>query len=160
MLKMLLADPPVPTITIFFNVDASILLKVSFICFWDAARYSNDEKIKIYNALIWESQDLSFHPRRCKNLRLRLRRVEKWSIFCTARRKRLNFFKCRWFCPPLEKFLRAPMGPALKALHVHTVDAQAGSRLVTRYIVGEVVALTSRQCRLVAVTTDSIQNHV
>ena len=44
-----------------------------------------------------------------KIFRLRLRRVEKWSIFSTARRKRLNFFKCRWFCPPLKKFLRAPM---------------------------------------------------
>ena len=35
----------------------------------------------------------------------------KWSFFCTARRKRVNFFKCRWFCPPLEIFLRAPMQP-------------------------------------------------
>ena len=106
---------------------------------------------------------LYFSLKRAKkreNFRLRLRLAEKWSIFCTARRKRVNFLKRRWFCPPLEKFLRAPMGPALKALHVHTVDAQAGSRLVTRYIVCKVIALTSRQCRLVAVTTDSIQNHV
>ena len=32
------------------------------------------------------------------------------SIFCTARRKRVNFLKCWWFCPPLENFLRAPHG--------------------------------------------------
>ena len=44
-----------------------------------------------------------------KNFRLRLRRTEKWSIFCTARRKPVIFLKCRWFCLPLEKFLRAPM---------------------------------------------------
>ena len=49
--------------------------------------------------------------KKCKNFRLRLRRAEKCSIFCTARRKGVNFFKCRWFCPPLEKFLRAPMPP-------------------------------------------------
>ena len=48
-----------------------------------------------------------------KNFRLRLRRAEKWSIFCTARRKRVNFLKRRWFCPPLEKFLRAPIGGGL-----------------------------------------------
>ena len=40
---------------------------------------------------------------------LRLRRAEKWSIFCTARQKRVNFLKCWWLCPPLEKILRAPM---------------------------------------------------
>ena len=49
---MLLADPPVPTVAIFFNADTSILLKLSLICFWDAARHNNDETIKIYNALI------------------------------------------------------------------------------------------------------------
>ena len=36
----------------FFNVVANILLKVSFICFWDAAHHNNDDKIKIRNALI------------------------------------------------------------------------------------------------------------
>ena len=51
--------PPVPTAAIFFNVVANILLKDSFICFWDAAHHNNDDKIKILNALIWESQDLS-----------------------------------------------------------------------------------------------------
>ena len=50
--------PPVPTAAIFFNVVASILLKYSFICFWDAAHHNNDDKIKILNALILESQDL------------------------------------------------------------------------------------------------------
>ena len=49
-------------------------------------------------------------PEKHKNFRLRLRHAKKWSIFCTARRKHLNFLKCRWFCPPLENFLRAPMG--------------------------------------------------
>ena len=29
--------------------------------------------------------------------------------FCTARRKRINLLKCLWFCPHLEKFLRAPL---------------------------------------------------
>ena len=55
---------------------------------------------------------LYFSVKRAKkreNFRLRLRRAEKWSIFCTARQKRVNFLKRRWFCPPLEKFLRAPM---------------------------------------------------
>ena len=52
MLKMLLADPPYPQSYFFFNTDANILLKVSLICSWDAARHNNDEKIKIYNALI------------------------------------------------------------------------------------------------------------
>ena len=55
--------PPVPTVAIFFQVGANILLKVSFICFWDAANHNNDDKIKILDALIWESQDLSDHPR-------------------------------------------------------------------------------------------------
>ena len=49
---MVLADPPYPQSYFFFNTYASILLKVNFICFWDAARHNNDEKIKIYNALI------------------------------------------------------------------------------------------------------------
>ena len=43
-----------------------MLLQVFFfssVCFWDAARHNNDEKITSYNALIWESQDLSDHPR-------------------------------------------------------------------------------------------------
>ena len=49
-------------------------------------------------------------PKKRKNFRLRLGRAEKWSIcLCTARRKRVKFFKCWWFCPPLEKFLRVPM---------------------------------------------------
>ena len=34
---------------------------------------------------------------------------EKWSIFGTARRKRVDFLTFWWFCHPLEKFLRAPM---------------------------------------------------
>ena len=46
---------------------------------------------------------------KCKKIRLRLQRAEKWSIFGTARRKRVNFSKCWWVCPPLENFLRAPM---------------------------------------------------
>ena len=29
-----------------------------------------------------------------EKFRLRLRRAEKWSIFCTARRKRVDFLKC------------------------------------------------------------------
>ena len=45
---------------------------------------------------------------------LRLWRAEKWSILGTARqKKRVNFLMCWWFCPPLEKFLRAPMALAL-----------------------------------------------
>ena len=40
-----------------------------------------------------------------------VRSAEMGSIFCTTRRKRVNFFKWWWFCPPLEKFLRAPMLP-------------------------------------------------
>ena len=55
--------PPFPTIAIFFNVVSTILLKVSFVCFWDAAHHNNDDKIKILDALIWESQDLSDSPR-------------------------------------------------------------------------------------------------
>ena len=47
----------------FFNVVVNIRLKVSFICFWDAAHHNNDDKIKILNALIWESQDLLNNPR-------------------------------------------------------------------------------------------------
>ena len=31
-------------------------------CFWDAAHHNNDDKIKVLNALIWDSQHLSFHP--------------------------------------------------------------------------------------------------
>ena len=45
----------------------------------------------------------------------------KMVIFCTARRKRVNFFKCRWLCPPLEKFLRAPM---VELLLVYCGDAR------------------------------------
>ena len=55
--------PPVPTVAIFFNVAAYILLQVTLICFWDTAHHNNDGKIKVLNALIWDSQDLSFHPR-------------------------------------------------------------------------------------------------
>ena len=43
-----------------------------------------------------------------KNFRLRLRRAEKWSIFGTARRKRVNFLKCRWFCPLWKNFCGRP----------------------------------------------------
>ena len=43
---------PSPTIAIFFNVVATIILKDSFVCFWDAAHHNNDDKIKILNALI------------------------------------------------------------------------------------------------------------
>ena len=44
--------PPFPTVVIFFNVDANIFLKVGDIWFCDAARHNNDDKIKIYNAVI------------------------------------------------------------------------------------------------------------
>ena len=44
-----------------------------------------------------------------KNFRLRPRRAEKWSIFCTGRRKCGNFLKHWWFASSLEKFLRVPM---------------------------------------------------
>ena len=43
---------PLPNNRIFFNVAANFLLKVSVICFWDAAHPNNDDKIKILNALI------------------------------------------------------------------------------------------------------------
>ena len=46
-----------------------------------------------------------------KNCRLRIRCAEKWSIFCTAHRKRVNFLMCWWVCPPprlWEKFCGRP----------------------------------------------------
>ena len=43
---------PRPNSCDFFNVVANILLKVSLICFWDAAHHDNDDKIKVLNVLI------------------------------------------------------------------------------------------------------------
>ena len=40
------------------------------------------------------------HRKKRNNVRLRLRRAEKWSILCTARQKRIKFLKCQWFAPP------------------------------------------------------------
>ena len=57
-----------------------------------------------------------------KHFRLRLWRTEKLSIFCTARRKRDNFLKRRWFCPPLEKFLRAPMVRQNVLLEIYSIQ--------------------------------------
>ena len=42
-----------------FNVVVDILSKMSFICYWDAARHADVEKIKINNALIYESYKTS-----------------------------------------------------------------------------------------------------
>ena len=36
-----------------------IIFEVGEFCFWDAVGHSNDDKIKIHNALIWVLQDLS-----------------------------------------------------------------------------------------------------
>ena len=41
--------------------------------------------------------------------RRKKKKTQEVSTFCTARRKRVDFLKRRWFCPPLENFLRAPM---------------------------------------------------
>ena len=85
------------------------------------------EKVTSYAAVLQNTLNFSLAPsalaidtlyfslkrrEKRKNFRLRLRRAEKWSDFCTARKKRVNFLKRWWFCPPLEKFLRAPMTAA------------------------------------------------
>ena len=44
--------PPHPNSRIVYNVDANILFKVCDVWFWEAARYSEDDKIQINNALI------------------------------------------------------------------------------------------------------------
>ena len=75
---------------------------------------SNLKKMASYTAVLQITLKFSFapsalaldtlyfslqHREKSKMFRLRLRRAEKWSIFCTARRKRVDFLKCRWFCP-------------------------------------------------------------
>ena len=59
--------------------------------------------------------------------------MQNFSFAPSARRKIVDFlygapktsqlFKCRWFCPPLEKFLRAPM------VRRQTWRGQPGSRM-------------------------------
>ena len=55
--------PPLPTVAIFFKVDANNFLNVGEFWFCDEARHNNDDKINIHNALIWVLQDLSKSPR-------------------------------------------------------------------------------------------------
>ena len=53
-------------------------------------------------------------PRKTQNFLFaplaRRKMVDSWY---GAPKKRVNFLMCWWFCPPLEKFLRAPMALAL-----------------------------------------------
>ena len=58
---------------------------------------------------------------------LRPRRAEKL-IFCTVRRKRVNFLKCRWFCPLWKNFCVRPwllvVFSKSVAFDTRTTDAQ------------------------------------
>ena len=46
-------------------------------------------------ALATQYFSLKRREKKRKKFRLRLRRTEKWSIYCTARQKRVDFLKCR-----------------------------------------------------------------
>ena len=86
---------PFPTIAIFFNVVANTLLKVSFICFKDAAHPNNDDEIKILNALIWESQDFLNNPR--NNLNHRDEFMRGWLSYA-SQHYILLFVFCSFAC--------------------------------------------------------------
>ena len=59
----------------------------------------------------------------------------KRSICCTARRKRVDFLKCRWFCTPLEKFLRSPM---------RCIQSMLAAALTSRVLAGARICLRTR----------------